>query len=460
MARPTITQQPVTSLHANPGDTRIFSIQAVGASSYLWYKAGAQLADGGIFSGTHTNALTLSGVQSGDAGGYYCVAQNGSGQTTPSSVGNLTVDDVHAPTINAQPADAVNVDPGTTVNLHVGADANGGQLAYRWSVSGIGGGSFIGNSADGSVTGATTDTLHFASVSSLNAAGYFCVVTNSAGQIISRTAQLTVKGQASTNPYEQVPTGAGGGVLGGAGGGNAGPVSGLFLSSYATGKGGSNGPAYIHSNLIGRLIPQAGAQPSKGEYGEDILAIPYKVARVAGWTSLIPPKNAALSDIPTMYYWDPRISGSTHGPVADLTLIFKGLLDDVLPDPIVENDETLGSVSVSTTDGGSLQYAFYAPRTIYRYMARADPKGVPRFTGVQNSESKPIRIYRSFITNVDHTQDDGNNANNGSDGSDIYQPLYASVEEICVSTRSVQCGAYYLCTDECQKTLVNPYSVG
>jgi hypothetical protein len=58
------------------GDTAIFTVEAVGASSYTWYKEGDSnpLTNGGDISGANSDILQIANVEFSDEGYYYCVA--------------------------------------------------------------------------------------------------------------------------------------------------------------------------------------------------------------------------------------------------------------------------------------------------------------------------------------------------------------------------------------------------
>ncbi|NLX22688.1 MAG: hypothetical protein GXY55_13630 [Phycisphaerae bacterium] len=86
-----VTQQPA-SASVTRGTTVQFSIMAAGENtiSYQWQKDGANLANGGRFSGVTAATLTIADVRSTDAGQYVCVATAECG-TVPSEAATLTV---------------------------------------------------------------------------------------------------------------------------------------------------------------------------------------------------------------------------------------------------------------------------------------------------------------------------------------------------------------------------------
>jgi hypothetical protein len=80
---PTITQQPA-SQSVCPGRTAIFVVAATGDGmiSYRWQRNGADLSEGGHYSGVITATLSVSGADANDAGEYRCVVSNAGGSTT------------------------------------------------------------------------------------------------------------------------------------------------------------------------------------------------------------------------------------------------------------------------------------------------------------------------------------------------------------------------------------------
>ncbi len=80
---PAITSQPA-SVTNNAGTTASFSVSATSPTTlrYQWLKNGAKLADGGNLSGATNSTLTITNVQSTDAGAYHCILLNDSSSTT------------------------------------------------------------------------------------------------------------------------------------------------------------------------------------------------------------------------------------------------------------------------------------------------------------------------------------------------------------------------------------------
>jgi hypothetical protein len=88
---PIITQQPV-SQSITFGTTVNFSVQAQSAipMSFRWQRNQLDLGDGGPYSGISTSALTVTGANRAESGGYRCLVTNDYG-TSISSEAALTV---------------------------------------------------------------------------------------------------------------------------------------------------------------------------------------------------------------------------------------------------------------------------------------------------------------------------------------------------------------------------------
>lgn len=94
--QPTITQHPMIQ-NVCVGEVATFTIAASsdGSPTYRWQKNGANLSDGGHYSGTTTPAVTISNADSADVGSYRCVVTNAAGSTTSNSA-PLAIDLVYA----------------------------------------------------------------------------------------------------------------------------------------------------------------------------------------------------------------------------------------------------------------------------------------------------------------------------------------------------------------------------
>lgn len=79
-AKPSILVGPENAIADSAGNVS-FSVTAdTVATTYRWFKEGTpdtQLSDGGIYSGTTTDTLVITGCTAADEGQYYCIAYNG-----------------------------------------------------------------------------------------------------------------------------------------------------------------------------------------------------------------------------------------------------------------------------------------------------------------------------------------------------------------------------------------------
>ena len=167
---PTIATQP-TSQSATVGGSVTLSVSANGSApfNYQWRK------DGAAISGATNGTLTLSSVQSADAGSYTVVVTNSAGSAT-STAATLTVNIVA--TISTPPVSRT-VDAGTTTTFTVVA-TGAAPFSYQWRKDGT------------AISGATNGTLTLSSVQSTDAGNYTVVITNSAGSTTSSAATLAV----------------------------------------------------------------------------------------------------------------------------------------------------------------------------------------------------------------------------------------------------------------------------
>jgi len=170
---PSITAQPASTA-VTAGGSASFSVTATGspAPTYQWQKGGTDLA------GATSAALSLTNVQSSDAGTYDVVVSNSSGSVTSASA-TLTVNAAAtAPSITSQPASST-VTAGGSASFSVTATGSPAPT-YQWQKGGA------------AIAGATAATLSLTSVQTADAGTYAVVIANSAGSVTSASATLTV----------------------------------------------------------------------------------------------------------------------------------------------------------------------------------------------------------------------------------------------------------------------------
>ena len=173
---PAITSQPA-AMTVTAGGSASFTVTATGspAPTYQWQKGGAAIG------GASSASLSLTNVQSSDAGTYSVVVSNSAGSVTSASA-TLTVNPATAPatapSITTQPA-STTVTAGGNASFSVTATGSPAPT-YQWQK----GGAAIG--------GATSASLSLTNVQSSDAGTYSVVVSNSAGSVTSANATLTV----------------------------------------------------------------------------------------------------------------------------------------------------------------------------------------------------------------------------------------------------------------------------
>ena len=175
---PQISVQP-TNLSAVLSSNAIFSVTACGATPlcYQWQHAGTNLLAG-------TNAvLTLSNINTNDAGDYRVVITNSSGSIT-SAVATLTV--LQPPVITWQPLNVVAA-PGATVSFYVEAESLT-PMAYQWQRNGA------------PLADQTDAWLVLSDLQPSDFAGYTVGITNGDGGVLSEVARLTLAASPRIGP--------------------------------------------------------------------------------------------------------------------------------------------------------------------------------------------------------------------------------------------------------------------
>ncbi|MGM9482493.1 immunoglobulin domain-containing protein [Roseateles sp. NT4] len=179
---PVITEAP-HSASALVGATASFTATVAGSAplSYQWQRNGADIA--GATAATYTTpALTLA-----DQGARYrLVVRNAYGSATSAEATlSVTASVLAAPSISSQPA-AVTTAPGQTASFVVLASGNPAPT-YQWL-------------KNGTAIGGATSASYTTPVLALGDSGtlYSVRVSNSQGEVVSTTAQLTVQAPSST----------------------------------------------------------------------------------------------------------------------------------------------------------------------------------------------------------------------------------------------------------------------
>ncbi|NQW30368.1 MAG: immunoglobulin domain-containing protein [Ignavibacteria bacterium] len=156
-------------VYTNPGGEAI---------DVRWYRDGIALSDGGKYSGTTTNVLTIQGVNSPDAGQYEVRATMVSDNTQTASA-FATVVIATTPAIASQPSSgSVCAGQGSTMGVTAVAQGN---VTYQWFHDGV------------AVSGANAATYTIANTTASRAGSYYVVVSTACGSKNSDTVTLTVK---------------------------------------------------------------------------------------------------------------------------------------------------------------------------------------------------------------------------------------------------------------------------
>lgn len=168
-----IVTQP-SNQSAEPGDTVVFSVAAIGAAplAYQWSK------DGGVIPGATGQVLELTDVQVADSGNYTVTVTDTSGSVT-SSPATLTVAVVTStPAITTEPESATAA-AGSSLTLSVAATGTA-PLTYQWFKDGA------------ALPGDTGPTLHLDVLSAASQGTYTVEVSNAHGSDTSAPAVITV----------------------------------------------------------------------------------------------------------------------------------------------------------------------------------------------------------------------------------------------------------------------------
>ncbi len=179
---PNFTQQPQSQTNIL-GSNTVFSAAVTGSQpmSLQWLLNNTALSDGGRISGSATTSLTITNLQTNDAGAYILVASNAANVTT-SMVASLVI--LVPPIFTPEPSNQ-SVELGSNAVFSV-IMAGTPPFGYQWYFNGT----QLTNNAV--MSGVTSPFLTISNVQPQNVGSYSVVVTNSAGTATSSVAALTI----------------------------------------------------------------------------------------------------------------------------------------------------------------------------------------------------------------------------------------------------------------------------
>ena len=168
-----ISLQP-TAQNICIGTNAVFSVAASGDGvvSYHWYKGSVAISSN---ASALTSSLTLTAVSATDVSSYFVEVSAGCGLVNSSS-SSLSLSAATA--ILTQPS-SVTACEGVSTMLSVAASGQG-VLTYQWKKSGT------------DISGATSSSLSFTSLTSVDAAAYTVSVSAGCGSLLSSSANVTV----------------------------------------------------------------------------------------------------------------------------------------------------------------------------------------------------------------------------------------------------------------------------
>ncbi|RYD54443.1 MAG: hypothetical protein EOP56_19200, partial [Sphingobacteriales bacterium] len=192
-----ITTQPANAAVCD-GNNTSFSVVATGSGiGYQWQVDNgggfSNLADAGVYSGTATPTLSITGAANTMNGYIYrCVTTNNCG-TINSNAATLTI---YTPAAITSNPTVQSICEGNNTTYSV--TATGTAIAYQWQVDN--GGGFVNVSNTAPYTGATTATLSISNApASITGYQYRCVVSNLCTSLNSTAAGITIHTNAAIN---------------------------------------------------------------------------------------------------------------------------------------------------------------------------------------------------------------------------------------------------------------------
>ena len=184
---PVVTTNPAAAT-LNAGGTTTFIAAASGTPTptVQWQvnngSGFTNITDGGVYSGSATGTLTITGATAAMNGYQYQAIFTNSGGSATSTAATLTVD--FAPTVTTSPT-SQTVNAGSSVTFTAAASGNP-AATVQWAVSTDNGATFT------NIAGATSTSYTFTTAASDNGKQFEAVFTDSVGSTTSTAATLTV----------------------------------------------------------------------------------------------------------------------------------------------------------------------------------------------------------------------------------------------------------------------------
>ena len=177
-----ITSHPVNQILCE-GQSAVFSVTATGSNiTYEWRKDGVPVTDlAGKISGSSTQNLSISDVNSSDIAVYTCLVTGGGGALN-SNTASLTVHPTTA--LVSQPAASKILCTGE--NAYFTVEADGDNLVYSWEKDGV----ILANG--GNIAGATSDILTVSSVTTADAGIYRAFISGTCGNVSTDPSTMSV----------------------------------------------------------------------------------------------------------------------------------------------------------------------------------------------------------------------------------------------------------------------------
>lgn len=191
----TIVTAPVAAGPICSGGNASYSVTATGDGlSYEWYVDNGsqyvQLTDGGIYSGTQTNTLNITGITTGATPttySYFCAVKGACHSKTTAPL-YLTVN--ASPAVTTHPTDAASC---KGFDVYYSVSGTGTGIAYQWQVSMNNGGSWANLVNDATYSNVTTSQLKVKAQAGMNNYMYRCVISGTCAPAVnSNGAKLTI----------------------------------------------------------------------------------------------------------------------------------------------------------------------------------------------------------------------------------------------------------------------------